>query len=128
MTTLSRDSSRRTVSLGLVLLMLVGLLLTSACDEIMSEAKPKVYGLEGSHDTRVINGEFDYGLTLTFTVRNEGKAGVVVISPRLSSSEGEWQRRQKITLGAGQDQRFEYFFHEPTVNATNLYYAVDVIP
>ena len=97
-------------------------------DAALSEAKGQVQNLQASDDTRIINGDFDYGWTVSFSVKNNGKAGIIMVSPWISCSEGEWSRLQKVSFNAGETKSFTYFFHEPTVNATNGQYGVKVNP
>ena len=93
-----------------------------------SKAKGAVMNLEADHDSRIVNDEFDYGLKLTFVVRNMGESGIIRVSPWVSCSEGEWSRAQNLHFNKGEAKRLEYFFHEPTINASNIQYGVKVYP
>lgn len=99
-----------------------------ALEAAFSTADGAVSNLAAAEDARVINGEFDYGFNITFTVRNVGDSGIITVSPWLSSSEGEWSRVQKLNFRAGESMNLTYFFHEPTVNATSVQYGVNVSP
>ena len=93
-----------------------------------SDADGSASNLRADHDTRVRGGEWDYGLTLSFTVTNVGERGLIRISPWVSCSEGEWSRVQNLEFAAGERRQLTYFFHEPSVNSTNLQYGVRVTP
>mgnify|MGYP007077470571 CR=1 FL=1 len=76
----------------------------------------------------LVRGEADYGIKVSFEVTNSGEAGIITVGPWLSTSEGEWDRKQKVTFDAGETRSFSYLFHEPTVNASNIQYGVTVSP
>lgn len=99
-----------------------------AIDAALSEAKGQVQNLQASNDSRIINDEFDYGWTVSFSIKNVGKAGIIMVSPWISCSEGEWSLFQKVSFAAGETKSFTYFFHEPTINASNGQYGVKVNP
>jgi hypothetical protein len=99
-----------------------------AIDAALSTADGTGSSLAISEDTRVVGGEFDYGFNVTFTVTNVGEAGIVTVSPWLSCSEGEWSRLQRLNMQAGESVTLSYFFHEPTVNAANVYYGAEINP
>lgn len=113
-----------------------GVLLLLACDpdtkrEIeaaMSRAAGTVSDLSASEETALVNGEPDYGVKVKFTLLNVSEAGLITITTRLSTSEGEWSRSQKLSFSAGESKLLTYFFHEPTINATNIQYSVTVSP
>ena len=69
---------------------------------------------------RVMRNEPDAGVNLSFRIKNVGKSGVIKITPRLSTSEGEWTREQTLKFDAGESKHLTYFFHEPTINAENI--------
>lgn len=97
-------------------------------DEITSGAEGKVSNFEVISDFGVIDGEPEAGYTVQFTIKNVGEKGAITIKPKLSCSEGEWSRKQTITLNAGASRNLSYFFHEPTINATNVQGSVRVFP
>ncbi|GEM_PF-1369901 len=94
----------------------------------LSDAKGEVSNLRRKEEAKIVNGELDYGFIVSVTVKNVGKAGVIEIKPWLSSSEGEWKRTQTLNFTAGESKDLTYFFHEPTINATNIEYGIDVLP
>lgn len=97
-------------------------------EETMSQAEGQVSNFEVNSDFGIINDEPDAGYTITFTVKNIGKRGILTITPKLSCSEGEWTREQTLTLEAGASRNLSYFFHEPTINSTNVQGSVKVDP
>lgn len=94
----------------------------------LSNAKARIRNLKAEEDTRIVNNEMDYGVSISFTLTNAGEAGLIRVSPWLSSSEGEWSRQQTLNVGAGQAINLTYFFPEPTINASNVQYGVRTKP
>lgn len=112
-----------------ILLVVAFILLTMGCDEsLSSEASGDIYDFDIIEDVGFINDEFDAGAKITFTLKNVGESGIIKIMPKLSCSEGEWTREQSVILNAGESREFTYFFHEPTINATNIQGSVSVYP
>ncbi|HEX8353768.1 MAG TPA: hypothetical protein VF611_12760 [Pyrinomonadaceae bacterium] len=99
----------------------------TACPPI-SEAEAKVLSMNAESDMGLVDGEPDYGFTVTLVIKNVGKTDPIRIRPRLSCSEGEWERTQTLTFSAGETKTLKYFFSEPTVNATNCHYGGWVWP
>lgn len=97
-------------------------------EALSSEADASISNLMADHDSRVINGQMDYGVTVSFTVTNVGKNGIISVSPWVSSSEGEWSRQQKLQFVQGESLRLSYFFPEPTINASNIQYGLKAFP
>lgn len=93
-----------------------------------SQAYGEVSDLSLDHESRIVNGEFDYGVTVSFTIKNTGEAGIIEISPRLSCSEGEWSREQNLQFTAGEQKSLTYFFQEPTINSSNIEVEIRTIP
>lgn len=118
--------------------LLAGLALTlvASCDAATqralaaaaSDADGSASGLSADHDTRIRAGEWDYGLSVSFTVTNVGEQGLIRVSPWMSCSEGEWSRVQNLEFAPGERRRLTYFFHEPSINASNIEYGVRVTP
>ena len=119
---ISRISVKRA---GMILFFLAA---STACEHIVSEADTKVSNMKCEPDVGVIRGELDAGVKVSFTIMNQGNRGAVRVTASISTSEGEWSRRQDLTLGANQRRRLEYFFQEPTVNATNIQCNVKSFP
>ncbi len=134
MNRLNQISVRRAagfIAVGLGLWIVLG-----ACDAdtqrrlqaFVSDAEGIVSDLQGQADTVFISGDPDYSIAVSFRVKNVGKAGIIKISPWLSTSEGEWSRVQNMTFSRGETKILKYSFHEPTINATNIQYGVKVHP
>lgn len=68
----------------------------------------------------VVNGEFDAGYQVTAVVGNEGPANAIGIVAKLTSSEGDFHRKQTIPFNKNEFKTLTYQFHEPTINATNV--------
>lgn len=111
--------------IGLVFFILISL---GSTETLTSEAIGDLSHLKVEPSTDIINGEFDAGYLITFVVTNRGKTGPIKIRPSLSSSEGEWSRSQTINFNRGESKRFSYFFHEPSISATNIYESVRLTP
>ena len=93
-----------------------------------SDANCEISNLTGEPDVGIINGEADAGYKISLTVKNVGKSGAIKIAPWLSSSEGEWKREQNLPFEAGASRELEFFFYEPTINATNIHYGCKCTP
>ncbi|SRR5258706_13783713 len=108
--------------------MLAACLGMTGCESMLSRAKGEVSGLKISPDVGIINDKPDAGYKVEFTLTNRGDAGVLAIRPWLSCSEGNYTRSQDMQFNAGESKRLSYFFHEPTINATNVQGGVNVTP
>lgn len=101
--------------------------LFTACP-LFSKASGKVTKVSAKNDFGLIDGEMDYGITVTVVMENVGETDPIMITPRISCSEGEWDRTQNLTFKKNETKQLTYFFHEPTVNASNCQYGVAVWP
>jgi len=110
--------------------LLPGLLLFILISHVAcSEAKGVVSNVRIEHDAVLDSqGQPDYAVAVSFTVENVGKDGVLMVSPTLSSSEGEWSRTQNLQFEAGESRDLKYLFSEPTLSAGNLEARVSVFP
>ncbi len=112
-----------------LLLLILFLIIAGGSDEsIVSNAKGVPSDFKIFNDAGVINNQLDAGYTISFTVKNTGQEGVITINAKLSCSEGEWTRSQTVNFKPNESNNFSYFFHEPTINATNVHGSVNVIP
>ena len=90
-------------------------------DKRRGGAKPVVIERELNHDSRLIDGELDYGLLYTAKIANQSdKGGRVEIDVHVTTSEGEWDRHQTLVFGPNETKDVEYFISEPTINASNI--------
>lgn len=123
-------SKKKTVVNNRITSILIALAIFSAATLLTgcSKATGQVEKISSEKDVQIINGEADYGIKLTIIVKNVGESDSIRITPQLSSSEGEWERTQNLYFDAGQTKTLTYFFHEPTINATNIHYSVNVFP
>jgi hypothetical protein len=110
--------------IGAVLIGVVGSF--SILGSLMPGAKIENLHLTG--DTRVINGEFDYGEIVSFDLRSvSSDPKDITVEIRLSCSEGEWTRTQKVHLEPHETRNVSVFFQEPTVDATNTKTHVEIV-
>jgi hypothetical protein len=79
-------------------------------------------------NTKIVNGELDYGYNCVVSVKNVGATGTIKINVTMSTSEGEWEREQNLNYNAGEEQVLEYFFAEPTITAAQPQCQVRVSP
>jgi Domain of unknown function (DUF4190) len=101
----------------------------SALSEARAQPHGEVLSINGEPDTKLIDGNLDYGVTVSVVVRNKSKqAGTVTIKSWLSCSEGEWNRSQELVFNGEETKQLTYFFQEPTINATNIQYGANVFP
>ena len=94
------------------------------------EKRPRgsVSNITRQEHPELINGQMDWGSEVGFDLKNEGERGMIHITVTVSCSEGRWVRSQDLLLEAGQFRHLTYFFHEPTINATNFQALVRVDP
>jgi hypothetical protein len=103
--------------------------LINISDHPSNKAKGVLYGrIICNSETRYINGEMNYGIAATLTVRNVGPTGFVRVTIILKCSEGEWSRSEEIALCSGEYRNLDYFFYEPTHNALNIECRATVSP
>lgn len=67
------------------------------------------------------NGEMEMGEVVRLSVRNISSQRKLVIDVDLSTSEGNFKRQQAIHFADDETKHLSYQFHEPTVNASNVY-------
>ncbi|MCB1129750.1 MAG: hypothetical protein KDN05_01380 [Verrucomicrobiae bacterium] len=107
----------------------------NSCDEFAaiaraaeSKAKPELIDHKMNADAWLVNEQLDYGVRLLAHVKNNGQQGDVIIAVTLTSSEGEWTRKQTLNFDADETKELAYVFTEPTVNASNLQYRITTLP
>jgi len=93
-----------------------------------SNARGRVEKVSAEGDVMIVDGEPDYGIKVTVIVKNVGESGSLRITARLSCSEGEWERTRNLHFNANEAKTLTYSFHEPTINATDIYYGANVFP
>lgn len=76
-------------------------------------------------DTWIVDGEFDYGVKVSFDVTNTGEAGLVEVAVTLTSSEGNWTRKEKSYFEKGETKNLFGVFTEPTVESKNIQYRIN---
>lgn len=71
-------------------------------ETVMSPAAGVVSDHSGSPDTSLVDEQPDYGFRVKFTLKNVGRKGLISVTIRLSTSEGEWTRSQKLLFSEGE--------------------------
>jgi hypothetical protein len=77
---------------------------------------------------RFIGEQPDAGVVVKGTITNVGQRGAIRVKVHLSTSEGEWDREQNVVFRAGERKELRWFFHEPTINVSNVQSRVSVSP
>lgn len=121
-----RSATRGAVNI-LVAFALLSTILFTGCP-LLSDAKGKIMSKSVKDDVRIVNSELDYGITINVVIKNVGKDGTIRVNPALSCSDGEWERTQNLHFKAQETKSLTYFFPEPTINASNCYYGIGVMP
>ena len=114
----------------------IGLAAFSGCDAkqrrefqaAVSKAKPVRVNLKVTYDSRIVNGDFDYGVVVTVTIKNAGEQGIIGVNPWITCSDGEYSRKQNLTFAKGEQKTLTYFFPEPTINSSNVQGGVKLTP
>ncbi len=68
----------------------------------------------------IINDEPDAGYTYKLNAKNVGDTGEITVEVTLSTSEGEFNRKQTLAMDSGEQRKLSFSFPEPTVNASNI--------
>ena len=93
-----------------------------------SQANAELEKSTWEDDIEIRNGWPDAGVRTKMDVKNIGKRGMILVAVTLSCSEGEWGREQKMLFEEGERRLVEFFFNEPTINATNIQTRTRLIP
>lgn len=93
-----------------------------------SSASARVDQVQANYDFGVVNGEPDAGVVVKGTITNVGQQGPIRVKVHLSTSEGEWDREQNVVFRAGEQKELRWFFHEPTINVSNVQSRVSASP
>lgn len=117
---------------GYVFLFLVGVGIYNQWKDgktvLFSKADCRVVGKNAFENTFIINGNFDYGYTVEGTVKNVGKGGEILIHAKLYTSEGDFERSQKLSFSGNEQRTVRFQFHEPTITAMDVRYGVFCSP
>ena len=93
-----------------------------------SQANAQLEKSNWENDIEIRNALPDAGVRTKMDVTNIGMRGMILVAVTLSCSEGEWGREQKVLFESGERRSIEFFFHEPTINATNIQTRTRLIP
>lgn len=96
----------------------------TVAEKIFSKANCETVSQEAYRES-FANGS---GYIVRGTIRNKGKSDDVFVTAHLFSSEGDYEKNQKISLLAGASTTVSYPFTELTRNATNITYRLDCAP
>lgn len=123
---------------GLVVVVIVGgILMTNKTarskvseliNSVSSDASCQIHSHKLQKDLFIIRNDSDFGYLLAAKVYNAGKTGAIYFKAELTTSEGEYQRSQKMEFAAGEVRTLYFQFPEPTINATNVRYTVSCSP
>lgn len=94
----------------------------------LSGVDARVERVHANSDVNLVDGLPDAGVVVEAIVKNAGNRGVIRTKVHLSTSEGEWDREQSLVFEAGEERELSWFFHEPTINASNIQSRVSVTP
>lgn len=114
-----RALDRSRASLGVVLALA---LCHAAC------AVSEVSDVTCETDFGLVDGKLDAGITVKATVRNKGETGDIALRAAISTSDGDWSRSRTLNLRGGETRRLSWFFHEPTIQATDIQCHVTGFP
>lgn len=92
---------------------------------LFSQPIPVVTNHKIVEDAWIVNGEFDYGAKVSFDVTNIGEAGVIEVAVNLTSSEGNWVRKEKRYFEKGEKKNLSGVFTEITVESKNIQYKIN---
>lgn len=93
-----------------------------------NEARGEIVTVHQQLDIGVMDGAPDAGVLVKTSIKNVGQGGFIRVKAKLSTSEGEWEREQKLHFDANETKDLSWFFHEPTVNALNVQSWVQASP
>lgn len=78
-------------------------------------------GLDGA-------GALDYGVTNRVTVENVGEQGEITIFAKVSTNQGEYERKRTLRFAAGEQKEVDFLFTEPTIGAADIRCEQSVFP
>jgi hypothetical protein len=96
---------------------------------LVSEAAGVVSEVQMSSDVVLDQqGNPDFAVTVYCTVENVGEAGKIMVTPRLSSSEGDWSQAEELYFDAGELRNLKFLFPQPSISVEDLKARVGVYP
>ena len=104
---------------GWAVIIVVGLGIIGFLADV-SQAECELVSRSLDADMFLIDGEPDAGFTYSAVVKNVGEAGEITVTAELSTSEGAFERKQRLNFAAQEEKRISFGFHEPTINAQNI--------
>ena len=97
---------RRIVVLSLLILTLA--LFSTACTRL------EVLSQQVTETVVKTNGEDDYSIKYSVSVRNKGTSGKVRVKGKLFTPEGQFYREKTVAFAADEEMHIEFIFTEPT--------------
>ncbi|MCO5146664.1 MAG: hypothetical protein M9895_10880 [Aquamicrobium sp.] len=80
----------------------------------------RVEKIDVNNEVFIINNDSDYGFVVNVLVRREYRDGDVTVKVRLSSTEGDIEKRRTIYMKKDQASVVQLQFPEPTINAQQV--------
>lgn len=113
---------------GTIFWIIVALALIGHFSKSSSKANCELIGKSLNEDIFLIQGEPDAGFRFDVTVKNSGDKGEITFNAKLSSSEGEFERKQTLMFNSQETSTLSFNFHEPTINVDNVQASVTCEP
>lgn len=116
------DAIAKFIGYAVIVLIAIGLLAKLKEDgkAVLPANSCKVHTVDIASESFLINEEIDAGYNVTTVVENKGAQAQRQIVAKLTSSEGDFVRKQTVPFKAGESKSLTYQFHEPTITATNI--------
>lgn len=116
----------------LPLLLLLIAISSTACEVaevVFSQAEGVVANVKLENDlTADGQGNPDYAVTVYCDVKNVGDEGKLLVTYRVTSSEGDWTKEDDLYFRAGETRSLTKLFPEPSIRASNIRAYVKVYP
>jgi hypothetical protein len=90
--------------------------------------KARIENFTNKTDTRTINGEFDWGVEVSFDLRSiSSDPEDVTVEMKVVCSEGQWTQWRTVHLQPKETQHVTQFFAQPTIAATDIHTEAEVV-
>jgi len=106
--------------IGTIFFIFIGLAVIGWLSESTPKASCQMTNKSLNEDVFIIDGEPDAGYRIDVAVKNVGEKGEIVVKAKLSTSEGEFERRQTLVFDSQETTNLSFNFHEPTINVENV--------
>jgi len=112
--------------IGIIAIGFIGAIITG--DDASSKAACELMERSLDADVFLVRGEADAGYRYNVRVKNKGEKGDLTIIANLSTSEGEFERKQTLAFDSQEIRDLSFAFHEPTINASNIQGSITCRP